>query len=904
MTSPISPVLPSYQTPPPPPPSNMFDSAEHTAAADSGGDSYAPDMFHQKQACIKCKMYPGQFVPPCPAVGAQDAKLLVIYDSPNKKDAKNGAYMSEEAGVFFKSAVEPWVDTSTEVCVYPAVRCFLHRVNAKTPEAKKCWQLSGMRDLMAVYPNVETKHKKRVLLLGYWPCKLATNLDLRELHGKIFEKDGVSYGVAYSPAFFIAKHVRWAKEGGKWLMIPSDGMQRAETEWRQHILPIMRELFSEGQYASVSVGGHINFPHTLVHAHDPFLRRLQERKGKLVHLDVETYPSPEEEAKGRTALDWFYGPETCRPLCMGVAFFDSMDETGYADDSPIPDYDPKKVCVYTGQWTTEIAQALHESKLFAFNATYDTGALYQHTGVLTDIYADPCDMGYVVNQTRKRYSLDSLAYEYVPAWAGWGKAIKGKYKNFSQIDPNVLRNYNAGDNAVSSVLFFKLQQEIHRIGADFVYWKVHAGTKSILRDMEARGMNLDYGAWREVCADIGAKVEAAHAAIYAHPWVAEMTYAGSTFNPRSTLQLTKIFNSKYGEGVIPSTKKEVLQAVVKANPELDTSFIKLLLEMRDHEKAYGIYVKTFEQIMERDKIAKGRACVYSSFKTVTTATGRSSSGGGDPVGLGKTKQINIQNVPRGGGLRRLFISRPGYKLAYADYGQIEVRVAGAYARSQEIVDVCLSGRDFHGSVASKAFGMPFEDVMAEDEEFKKIGGTSTRTKAKAITFGLIYGMQAEALAVKIKCSPEEAQCFIDAYFSGMPSIKTFIDNTHAFVREHLHVRTSFGRIRRFDMCSNATLRESVNTLVQASASDIFQLSLQASADIFRREGLFKTKIFPWCEVHDSTTFEFHNSIPDDEIKGMMSYAMTTHVRRMFPEVDEFMWKVPLEADFKFDTVWH
>lgn len=887
-----------------------------------------PDMLRQTKKCAKCKLYAGTFLPPRINLRMVQADLVIVTDAPTKQDIRNSVYLSEEPGIFLMNSLQPYTDI-TRCAILPAIRCFMQRVNAKTPEARTCWTASGMDAAIAAFTDQSTRidHPKRILALGYWPVKLITGKELKEVHGQIIEIGDAKVACLYSPAYFKNKNVKYTKDSdGRWMLVPPNGMDKAREEWQRHAAKPLANLFSTSETCVVNTDDRIRFPFVRVDEHDEMVRRLRERKGKLAHLDVETYASEEAKAQGLTALDWFYGPHTCMPLCAGFSFFDSLEQTGYMDRNNKPDYDPNLVPVYTGPWTKELADAMNDTLLYAFNANYDTGTMLVHTGVPLDIYADPCDMGYVLNQTRKSYSLASLALEYAPAWASWGDAIKGKTKDYSDIPRPILWNYNAGDNAVSSVLFFRFQRLIKEKHLENAYWTIHAGTKTILRDMEARGVRVDARYWKQLCDELTRDRQNALDTMFNCESVMRFRRSLVTpdnlnpeFNPNSGAQITKVLQFEYGEDVPENNQRNTLTKWVKEHPDHPNTFLNALLAYGKINKAYGIYVGSFSKLqapdwkpcypMTEERRHIGNNVIYSSFKTNTTATGRTSSGGGNPVGLGKTSQINIQNVPRDGGLRKMFVSRPGFKLAYADYGQIEMRVLGAYAKEEAIVEACMSS-DLHGAMAAKVFHCTFEEIMAEDEAIKKAvkegakSGTSRRTKAKSVNFGIAYGMEAAGLAERLGCSVEEAQGVIDDYFRSMPNVKKFIDDTHDFVTHNQYVRTVFGRIRTFDNLSTSTMRESVNTLIQATASDIFQYALQAEATIFKHYGLYGKYVFPWAEVHDANTWEYSEQIPDDEMRGMMEYAMTEHVRRIFPQVDDFLWKMPLAADCDFTYEWH
>ena len=878
----------------------------------------------QVAGCQQCKMYFGStYVPPSPVCDIQDAELIVIVDGPSKFDARYQQYLSKESGAWLSALTAPYVHPS-KVYVTSMVRCWQHKKNAKTPEATKCY--TQFLKTYIDWIRFDSGRPKRLLLIGFWPPKLLLGHDLKELGGQTITDGHVRYGVVTNPMHFIAKHVRWTKDQyGNW-QCPEGSQERAKTEWHVQAVPVIEQLFSASK-TSIEVGAQHKFPFTRVDEPEVLVRMLEERKGKLVGHDVETRLSDEvqaevdaakaankgkksrfkDEVESKSALDWFYGADHCMVRSSSWAFFDGYEDLGYTPGTTRMDYDPRKLVVYTGKYVQDMAKALHETKNVMFHASYDSGVLYAHTGELIPIHADPCDMGYVVDQGRKNYRLKSLCYEWIPEFATYADEMMAK-KNYATESLPKLWNYNAGDSWMMMILYWKFAKRIADMNMNFLYWDIMAPVKSYLRDMEAGGVMLHRQNFAAVAKKTYEEEALARNELYNDAIVGWWQNTNQAeFNPNSPQQLMDCFAKMYGPGVVKSTGKKVLESVLrvqKTRGRPEDPFIKKLLRFRKVEKTRSTYVDGISA-----KVHKG--VLYPSFKINTTETGRTSSGGGDAVGLGRTNQINIQNITRDSGLRGMFCARPNHYLAYADYGQIEVRVSGAYARSPEIEAICLSGKDFHGMTTAMAYNLDYDWVMNEDAEFKKTGGTSFRQKGKTTAFGMLYGMQAAGLAEQLNLrrpdgslDVDAAQALIDSYFAGMPSIKLFIDETHEFVKSQFYVETVFGRRRFFDSSFASSLREGVNTKVQSAASDIFLMSLITTGEEFKKKRMYNRYVFPWAEVHDSITWEVHNSVPQDEIQGMMSECMVHGVRRRFPRVDDFMGNIPLAVDFKFDSLWH
>ena len=891
------------------------------------------------EACLKCKYSARPHVGP--RGDARNAGLLVATEYPQKRDVAKGYLFAGNDGDILFDTLRRYVDRSN-CFILPLVCC--QPPDRKFPDntvAQKCWKLFGA-DSYAQYTG------KNVVCAGYWAVRMLTGRELKEVHGKVIDAGGRRFACIEHPQYYVKRHVKWEQVDGRWR--PAAGtMEMAEKMFRQIEGATIAALFND--YADIRMDDKPEIPYTRVTSIDEMVNRIEEHRGRILFHDYETMSTvPKETANGRTALDWFYGAEYVKPMCTGFTFFNDISEIGYREGQHSVSYDRNKVCVLTVPLEERVARAMQQCKIMAFNANYDTGVTLVNTGVRHDIYADPIDAAYVVNQSRKRYNLASLAFEHVSELASWAGSIKAggkktKGENYATMFRPELWAYCAGDCVISMILFWKCLEKIQQAKQDFLFWNIMCGTRTILRDMEARGVKVNQEVLPQVQEDFGIKLVRTVDELKQQPEVQWLEAQGTQWNPQSAPQILKIYNDFVGAG-LESTGKEIIKAYMEKRDD-EHRFSELLLDFRNYSKLNGTFVVGMNK-RQQDGI------VFASFKTNTTDTGRSSSGGSDTVGLGKTNQINIQNIPRGSAMRRLYRARPGHYLAYADYSQIEVRVAGAYARSKEIYNVCVSDADFHGMMAALAFKMEYEAVMAEDKAMsdaakkgETVGdGTSTRTRSKAITFGLLYGMTAEGLAKRLKLflpngelDLRAAEAYIVAYFAGMPSVKQFIDDTHAFVKLHYHVRTVFGRIRRFEWISGSALRKSVNTLVQATASDIFMLALQATAHELRRrrfvvneittgaakgclevrspggvevgtlqrrrvaKPLYGNVVHPWAEVHDAVTWETHVRFPKEEMRAIMEQAMVHDVRNTFRPVDEFLGEIPLHIDFKAVDVW-
>lgn len=881
------------------------------------------------EECLKCAFESHSFTI---SMGDIDtASLFVCLEYPEKRDGRIGKPLTGADGDILRGALKRFV-RKDEVFFTSAIRCFPNREKTTTPIANKCWKQFGAEKYDAFKGD-------KVLCCGYWAVRMLTGRELNEVHGKVVEKGGRRFACIEHPAKYVRKYIRWERDGKTFKPKPGT-LEKAQHKFNAIEGPIISQLF--GEYSNIRMDVKPTLPFIRISSEDQMVNILDRYQGQVCLHDYETANKSGYDGPGkRTALDWFYGAQYCDPLCVGYTFFQNIDETGYVEGNHDLSYDEEKVVVYTGPVTERVANAQGGTKLMAFNSNYDTGVTLVQTGVYNDIWADPMDAAYVCNQGRKRYNLESLAYEWVPELASWSGTIKRKGKkvggaNYATLHKPTLWEYCAGDCMVSIILFWKCLFKIYQEQQEFLFWNIMMGTKGILRDMETRGLYVNQTVLPGIQEQFSIDLVRCEDALLKTPevqWLLKVKGVPQ-WKPKSAPQVKLIYD-EYLDAGLENTQKETLKAFIAEGKFFDHPFTKLLLEHRVVSKLNSTYVTGLLEKMDTE-----RNLVFASFKTNTTITGRSSSGGSDAVGLGKTNQINIQNIPRGSHLRTIYRARPGHYLAYADYSQIEVRVAGAYADSTEIYEVCISDSDFHGMMAAKAFQKDYDWIMAEDKAVDDAGGgTSFRTKSKAITFGLLYGMTPEGLAKRLKLFTENgeldtelAQKFIDDYFRGMPSVKAFIEETHAFVNKNYFVKTVFGRMRDFQWVSAAALRESVNTLVQATASDIFMLGLQATKRSLQQHKIviketsgeldlvtaggtpigrvirkkvpyYRNVVHPWAEVHDSMTWEVHNRVPKEEMEHIMKQTMLTDVRTMFPQVDEFLGRIPLHVDFKTTVEW-
>ncbi len=468
------------------------------------------------------------------------------------------------------------------------------------------------------------------------------------------------------------------------------------------------------------------------------------------------------------------------------------------------------------------------------NLKYDASVLANHGISLAGIKFDTMLESYVLNSTATRHDMDSLALKYLGVKTIHFEDVAGKgakQLTFNQIDLEQAGPYAAEDADITlrlhQVLWPQLEQEQ---GLRKVLTDIELPLVPVLSRIERQGALLSRELLLQQSAELGARLLELQRDAF--------DMAGQEFNLGSPKQLGDILFNKLELPVIkktpkgaPSTAEEVLVELA-----LDYPLPKVLLEYRTLSKLKSTYT---DKLPEMINVATGR--VHTSYHQAVTATGRLSSS--DP---------NLQNIPirsqEGRRIRQAFIAPPGYKVLAADYSQIELRIMAHLSGDESLLKAFNEGRDVHSATASEVFEVALDEVSGDQ-----------RRKAKAINFGLIYGMSAFGLAKQLHLGRHEAQDYIDRYFQRYPGVQAYMDDTRALAKERGYVETLFGRRlylpeinARNKMRVQAAERTAINAPMQGTAADIIKIAMLAVDDWLQNSAVDARMIM---QVHDELVLE-------------------------------------------------
>ena len=539
------------------------------------------------------------------------------------------------------------------------------------------------------------------------------------------------------------------------------------------------------------------------------------------------------------AVEWGEGAEGRSALFFrqDLPGYDELLRGLFSDEIPKLGYHIKEIM----RWALEQG---FEAKGFVFD------------GAIAAYLLSPTDGSYELDKVGGQYFTETFppARDYLgaKAWADEESAARAM---------GTMASHASLILALSEVLPGKLEE----LGLDRVYREIELPLCPVLAEMEQAGMLVDRRALARFGEILQVGIDALQAEIF--------DLSGRSFNLNSTQQLGKVLFEEMGLPPVKKTKTgystsaEVLEKLRSSHPVIDK-----ILEYRQLTKLNSTYVEGLSKVIAGD----GR--IHTSFQNTVTATGRLSS-----------TEPNLQNIPvrteLGAQIRTMFIAAPGCVLVDADYSQIELRLLACISKDQTMIDSFRANEDIHARTASQVFGVPLEQVSHE-----------LRRRAKAVNFGIVYGISKFSLAQDIGVTQREAADYIERYLATFSGVRTYMDNIRKQAKEDGYVSTLMGRRRWLPelKSSNFNLRSfgervALNMPIQGTAADVMKLAMIRVSGRLKAEGLRGRLIL---QVHDELIVE----CPEEE-EGQVRRILKEEMER----AGEFA--VPLLADAGSGRSW-
>ncbi len=500
------------------------------------------------------------------------------------------------------------------------------------------------------------------------------------------------------------------------------------------------------------------------------------------------------------------------------------------------------------------------------NIKYDLSVLHRY-GIDVAPFDDTMLLSYVLEGGQHGHGMDELSEMHLghkpitfKEVAGSGKTAK----SFKHVALKEAMRYAAEDADVTLRLWHVLKPRLAQERMTTVYETLERGMAPVLSDMELAGIRVDPEILRALSQDFGTRMNAieqeAHALI------------GRPFNIGSPQQLGAIFFDEMKLAGGKKTASGQWATDVKVLEELADQGVplaKLVLDYRQMSKLKGTYTDNLVEYADPDTQR-----IHTSFHLAATPTGRLSS-----------NEPNLQNIPirtaEGRKIRRAFIAKPGHKLISADYSQIELRILAHIGNIPQLKEAFTRGDDIHAMTASEMFNVPMDEMTSE-----------IRRRAKAINFGIIYGISAFGLSNQLGIERGEAGRYIETYFDRFPGIKDYMDGARDYVRTNGFVMTLMGRkihipeINGKGAIRSFAERAAINAPIQGTAADIIRRAMMRMPGVLEDKG-FTTRML--LQVHDELIFE----APDAEVEAVMPVIKDVMSNAALPAVE---FSVPLVVE--------
>ncbi|MGB1470588.1 MAG: DNA polymerase I [Candidatus Puniceispirillaceae bacterium] len=512
------------------------------------------------------------------------------------------------------------------------------------------------------------------------------------------------------------------------------------------------------------------------------------------------------------------------------------------------------------------------------NLKYDMHILSQPRNGGLPVYPvdDTMCLSYVLDAGRtERHGLDHLALNLLQVQTIKYEDLCGKGAkqiSFAEVPPEAACAYASEDADICLRLWMMYRPRLAREGVSSVYERLERPLIPILAEMEKTGIVVDDNILRRLSNDFATRIVELEAIIHEQ--------AGSSFNIASPKQLGEILFDQMGLEGGKKSKTGAWSTGADVLEDLAANGVAIAQSVLDYRQLAKLKSTYTDALMKSINPDSGR--VHTSYSMVGASTGRLSSS--DP---------NLQNIPirthEGRQIRTAFVARKGYKLISADYSQIELRLVAHVAGEESMIAAFHKGVDIHAQTAAEVFNVPLETMDAE-----------TRRRAKAINFGIIYGISGFGLARQLSIPQGEARDYIKAYFERFPGIRAYMDEAKQFAKVNHYVETLFGRrihIPQIEDKNQAVRafaeRQAINAPIQGSAADIIKRAMIRLPAALRGENIDADMLL---QVHDELIFE----VPEDQTDKAVA-AITRIMEEAAAPVLSL--KVPLVAEAGIADSW-
>ena len=510
------------------------------------------------------------------------------------------------------------------------------------------------------------------------------------------------------------------------------------------------------------------------------------------------------------------------------------------------------------------------------NIKFDFIVFYKN-GITLNSMEDTMLMSYVLDAGKNRHNMDTLSEIHLNHTPIKFKDLVGTGKkeiNFSEVEVDKAKDYAAEDADVTYRLYKKFYKSLKSEKLFNIYEIFEKPLIKILAFMEIEGIKIDNKFLNSLSSKFEKKIEKIQKEIF--------KISKKDFNIASPKQLGEVIYNDLKIAGLKKTKKGSFATSASVLEDLafkGHQFAKLVLDWRQLSKLKNTYSDSLPEHLNPNTKR-----VHTSFLLAATTTGRLASS--DP---------NLQNIPikteDGRDIRKAFIAEKDNVLISADYNQIEMRILADLADVKELKKAFKNNEDIHSLTASQIFNV---DIKKVDKD--------QRRKAKAINFGIIYGISQYGLAKQINVSNHEAEEFLNAYFAKFPEIKIYMDNTIKFCRKSGYVNNIFGRRSHFNSINDKNFnvrnfqeRAAINAPIQGSASEIMRLAMIRIDKKLKDEKSIKSKML--LQIHDELIFEVKKS----EIKKMMKIIKDEMVS--VADSDYHSFSIPLTVDINSGNNW-